>query len=179
VCIVLPDPCLVVLIGPAGSGKSTLAARLLRPTEIVSSDAYRALVADDPRARDADADAFALVHRVVGARLRRGLSAAVDATNVHRGSRRTLLALARTHRRPAVAVVLDLPEALCVERDRARGDAAVGAGVVRAHRRLLDRALPGLDAEGFAQLVVLRTPAEVDTFRLTRTPAAAVIHRRG
>ena len=34
-------------------------------------------------------------------------------------------------------------------------------------------------AEGFAQLVVLRTPAEVDTFRLTRTPAAAVIHRRG
>ena len=76
-CIVLPDPCLVVLIGPAGSGKSTLAARLLRPTEIVSSDACRALVADDPRARDADADAFALVHRVVGARLRRGLSAAL------------------------------------------------------------------------------------------------------
>jgi protein phosphatase len=172
VTIDLPDPCLVVLIGPAGSGKSTLAARLLRPTEIVSSDACRAVVADDFRARDADTDAFALVHRIVAIRLRRGLTVAVDATNVHRRSRRTLLGLARTHGRPALAVVLDLPEALCVERDRARGDSAVGAGVVRAHRRLLDGTLRGLDAEGFAQVVTLRTQDEVDSFQVVRAPAS-------
>ena len=169
----LPDPCLVVLIGPAGSGKSTLAGRLLRPTEVVSSDACRAAVADDPRARDADADAFALVHRIVAARLRRGLTVAVDATNVHRRSRRTLLALARAHGRPATAVVLDLPLELCVERDLFRGDAAVGADVVRTQRRLLERTLAGLDTEGFAQVVTLRTSAEVDAFRIVRTPETA------
>ena len=43
----IPDFSLVVLIGPSGSGKSTFARRCFRPTEVVSSDACRALVADD------------------------------------------------------------------------------------------------------------------------------------
>ena len=162
----IPEPCLVVLVGTSGSGKSTLAQRHFLPTEIVSSDACRGLVADDPRARDADADAFRLVHVLVATRLRRGRTTVVDATNVQRRSRRTLLAIAGRYARPAVAVVLDLPAALCEERDRARGDAAVGAHVVRAQRRLLDRGLGTLHAEGFDQVVVLRTPAEVEA--LTR-----------
>jgi protein phosphatase len=164
--LTVPDPCLVVLVGISGSGKSTLADRLFLPTEVVSSDACRALVADDPRARDADADAFRLVHLLVATRLRRGRTAVVDATNVHRRSRRTLLGIAARYQRPAVAVVLDLPAALCEERDRARGDGAVGAPVVRAQRHLLQRGLATLDTEGFAQVVVLRTAAEVEA--LTR-----------
>jgi protein phosphatase len=162
----IPDPCLVVLVGTSGSGKSTLARRHFLPTEIVSSDACRGLVADDARARDADADAFRLVHLLVATRLRRGRTTVVDATNVQRRSRRTLLAIAGRYERPAVAVVLDLPAALCEERDRERGDEGVGAPVVRAQRRLLDRGLSTLDVEGFAQVVVLRTPAEVEA--LTR-----------
>ena len=163
--LAVDDPSLVVLVGVSGSGKSTLARRLFLPTEVVSSDACRALVADDPRARDADADAFRLVHLLVATRLRRGRTAVVDATNVHRRSRRTLLSIAGRYRRPAVAVILDLPEALCEERDRARGDGAVGARVVRTQRRLLARALATLDTEGFAQVVVVTTPAEVDALR--------------
>jgi protein phosphatase len=172
VALRIPDPCLVVLIGPAGSGKSTLAARHFLPTEIVSSDACRATVADDPRARDADRDAFGLVHRIVAARMRRGRTAVVDATSVERRSRRTLLAIAAANRRPAIAVVLDLPESLCIERDHDRGALAVGADVVRHQRRLLDRSLPELDAEGFAEVVVLRTPAEVDGLRVEREAAS-------
>ena len=162
----IPAGCLVVLIGTSGSGKSTLARRHFLATEIVSSDACRGLVADDPRARDADADAFRLVHHLVATRLRRGRTTVVDATNVQRRSRRTLLAIAGRYSRPAIAVVLDLPSAVCEQRDRDRGDDAVGADVVRAQRRLLDRGLATLDTEGFAQVVVLRTPAEVEA--LTR-----------
>ncbi len=41
----LPDPSLVVLIGASGSGKSSFAARHFKPTEVLSSDFCRGLVA--------------------------------------------------------------------------------------------------------------------------------------
>lgn len=50
--VVLPAPCLVVLIG-ACSGKSTWASAHFPPDQVVSSDALRALVA---HCRDADRD---------------------------------------------------------------------------------------------------------------------------
>ena len=42
----LPTDALVLLIGIAASGKSTFAARQFSPTEVLSSDAFRALIAD-------------------------------------------------------------------------------------------------------------------------------------
>ena len=42
----LPELSLILLIGSTGAGKSTFARRLFKPTEIVSSDACRGLVAD-------------------------------------------------------------------------------------------------------------------------------------
>ena len=45
--IALPDPSLVLLIGVTGAGKSTFAARHFRPTQVLASDAFRSLVADD------------------------------------------------------------------------------------------------------------------------------------
>jgi len=45
--LTIPTPSLVALIGPSGSGKSTFAARHFAPTEVLSSDAYRAIVGDD------------------------------------------------------------------------------------------------------------------------------------
>ena len=44
--ISIPKLSLVVLIGPSGSGKSTFARKQFLPTEILSSDACRALVGD-------------------------------------------------------------------------------------------------------------------------------------
>ena len=59
--VVLPSPCLVVLVGISGSGKSTWAGAHFAPAQIVSSDALRAAVGageDDITASD---DAFAVL----------------------------------------------------------------------------------------------------------------------
>jgi protein phosphatase len=117
---------------------------------------------------EATADAFTLLHTIAGMRLRRGRLTVVDATNVQREWRRPLLELAHAHGRPAVAIVLDLPEEVCLERNRARRDRRFGAQVVRQHREQLRRSLPGLDREGFRQVVVLHTPDEVDGLTVER-----------
>ena len=43
----IPDLSPVVLIGVTGSGKSTFARRHFTPTQVLSSDAFRGMVADD------------------------------------------------------------------------------------------------------------------------------------
>ena len=65
----LPDPALVVLVGPAGAGKSTLAARHFAPDEVLASDAIRAELTGDPADQRATRRAFELLHRRLDARL--------------------------------------------------------------------------------------------------------------
>ena len=45
--IEIPELCLVVLVGVTGSGKTSFAAKHFKPTEVLSSDFFRALVRDD------------------------------------------------------------------------------------------------------------------------------------
>src|SRR5690606_6686653 len=101
----IPDLSLVVLIGATSSGKSTFAREHFLPTEVVSSDRCRAMVADDENATDASADAFSLLHTIAGIRLERGRLTVVDATSVKRDDRKPLVALARAHHCLATAIV--------------------------------------------------------------------------
>ncbi|TNM59955.1 polynucleotide kinase-phosphatase [Streptomyces sp. NP160] len=173
----VPDLSLVVLVGASGSGKSTFAAQHFGPFEVVSSDHCRGLVADDVNDQAATADAFDVLHHIAGVRLRRGHLTVVDATNVQADARRQLVALAREHDVLPVAIVLDLPERVCVERNAARPDRDVGAQVVKRHRDALRRSLRSLRREGFRTVHVLSSVEEVAAARIVRTPLRS--DRRG
>jgi protein phosphatase len=168
--LAIPDLSLVVLIGPSGSGKSTFARRHFEPTEVLSSDGFRALVADDQNDQSATGDAFAALHYVAARRLAGGRLTVIDATNVQSEARRPLVTLAREHHVLPVAIVFDLPERVCHERNRARPDRDFGPHVVRNQRAQLHRSLRGLGREGFRQVHLLKTPAEVDAAEIQRQP---------
>ncbi|WP_196152199.1 polynucleotide kinase-phosphatase [Nocardia bovistercoris] len=161
--LVVPALSLVVLVGCTGSGKSTFAHKHFPATAIVSSDTCRGIVSDDENDQSATPEAFALLHHIVGVRLRRGLRTVVDATNVQPKARQELVALAKAHDVLPVAVVLDLPDAICLRRNAARPERAeVGAHVVHRQQRELRRGLRGLAREGFRKVHVLRGVEAVD-----------------
>jgi polynucleotide kinase-phosphatase len=159
---------LVLLIGVSGSGKSTFAARHFKPTEIISSDFCRGLVADDENDQAATPDAFDVLHYIVGTRLRRGLLAVVDATSVQPASRAPLVKLAKEHDVLVDAIVLDVPEAVAVERNADRPDRDFGSHVIGRQRRDLHRSLRRLGKEGFRRVHVLRGVAEIDAVEVGR-----------
>jgi len=168
--IALPDPSLVVLVGATGAGKSSFAARHFKATEVISSDFCRGLVSDDENDQGATDDAFAVLHEIAGRRLANRRLTVVDATNVQREARKPLVALAKEHDLFPVAIVLDLPEALCAERNRSRPDRDFGAHVIHRQRAQLRRSLKHLQREGFRRTWVLRTPDEVEQAEIVRTP---------
>lgn len=182
--IVLPDPSLVVLVGAAGSGKSTFAARHFRADEILSSDAFRALIAGDERDQTVSRTAFAILHREVTSRLTAGRLVVVDATSVKARNRRPLVARARAAGVPAVAIVIALLPEVVHARNRGRIERVVAADVVAEHLAHLAAAEAEgagtlFAGEGFAAVHVLRTPAEVDAVRIERRPAGGPADRAG
>jgi protein phosphatase len=165
--ISLPSDAAVLLIGPSGAGKSTFAARHFAATEVLSSDAMRAMVADDPNDQQATEAAFELLHTALTLRLALRHLTVVDATNVEEWARQRPLAIARRQRRPAVAIVFDLPLDACLGRNASRLNPRPVAAIRRQHRWLAD-SLPSLEVEGFATVWVLRTEADVDGAQVDR-----------
>ncbi|GAA2711145.1 MULTISPECIES: polynucleotide kinase-phosphatase [Streptomyces] len=167
--LAVPDLSLVVLVGATGSGKSTFAARHFKPTETVSSDFCRGLVSDDENDQSASKDAFDVLHYIVGKRLAAGRLTVVDATNVQSDARKQLVALAREHDVLPVAIVLDMPEEVCAERNAARPDrAGLPRRVIQRHQRELRRSLRHLEREGFRRVHVLRGTAAAEAAEVVR-----------
>lgn len=160
--IAVPELSLVVLIGAPGSGKSTFARKHFKPTEILSSDFCRALVSDDESDQSASKDAFEVLHFIVAKRLHARRLTVVNATNAMARDRKPLLELARKYNAVPVAVVFDLPERLCQERNSARPNRCVPPDVVSRQSERIDCSLPSLRHEGFRHVFVFNTPQEVD-----------------
>ncbi|MEU6085250.1 polynucleotide kinase-phosphatase [Streptomyces sp. NPDC047085] len=162
---VLPvtDLSLVVLVGASGSGKSTFARRHFKPTEVISSDFCRGLVSDDENDQSATRDAFDVLHYIAGKRLAAGRRTVVDATSVQQDSRRQLIELAKKYDVLPIAIVLDVPEEVCAQRNAARTDRAdMPRRVIQRHIRELRRSLRHLEREGFRKVHVLRGVEEVE-----------------
>jgi protein phosphatase len=162
---VLPvtDLSLVVLVGATGSGKSTFARKHFKPTEVISSDFCRGLVSDDENDQSATKDAFDVLHYIAGKRLAAGRRTVVDATSVQSDARRQLIDLAKQYDVLPIAIVLDVPEEVCAERNAARTDRAdMPRRVIHRHTRELRRSLRHLEREGFRKVHILRGVEEVE-----------------
>ena len=164
--ITLPPDALVLLMGPSGSGKSTFAAHHFLPTEVLSSDAMRAMVADDPMDQAATDAAFELLHTALAMRLSLRRLTVVDATNVEGWAREKLLSVARRARRPAHAIVFDLPLELCLQRNLERDQPRPAAAIRRQHR-WLRKSLPRLADEGLDAVWTLATADDVEAAQIS------------
>lgn len=163
--LTVPRLALVLLIGVSGSGKSTFAGRYFRKTQVLSSDGCRALVCDDESDQTATKDAFQLLRLILEMRLRRGKLTVVDATSVQAWARKSLLTVAEECGVPTVAIVLDLPQSVCAERNRAR-DRVVDAAVIAQQAEDLRTSLQELPGEPFVNVYILKSREEVEDAKI-------------
>jgi predicted kinase len=171
--LTIPDPSLVLLVGASGAGKSTFAARHFLPTEVLSSDRFRALVSDDETDQSATGAAFDALRFVCEKRSDRGRLTVIDATNVHPIRRRPFLEIAQRHGLDAVAIVLLVPVALAEERNVGRPGRSYGmTWVVRNQNGQLLRSLRGMRDEGFAAVHVLSGAEAIGAASIVRERVA-------
>jgi protein phosphatase len=161
--IKVPELSLVLLIGASGSGKSTFAKKHFGKHEVVSSDVCRGIVSNDENSQSATNDAFDVLNFIIGKRLKNGHLTVVDATNVQTEARKGLINLARQYHTLPVAIVLDLPQRVCEDRNESREDRNFGNHVIRQQKQQLKRSIKGLKREGFRKIYVLKSEEEVDS----------------
>ena len=170
ITITIPELSFVILIGASGSGKSSFARKHFKSTEILSSDFCRGLVSDDENDQGATKDAFEILHFIAAKRLAAGRITVVDATNVQSESRKPLVELARRFHVLPVAIVLNLPEKICQERNQGRADRDFGVHVIRQQAQQLRRSLRDLKREGFRHIFNLDTVESIDDAVIERQP---------
>jgi protein phosphatase len=168
--ITIPELSLVTLIGPSGCGKSSFARKHFKATEILSSDFCRGLVSDDENNQSVTDDAFEVLHFIARKRLAAAKLTVIDATNVQPEARKPLVDLAREYHVLPVAIVLNLPERLCQNRNQSRPDRSFGPHVVRNQSQQLRKSLRGLEREGFRHIFILDSVEEVDAAVIERQP---------
>lgn len=162
--LLIPELSLVALVGVSSSGKSTFARKHFRPSQVLSSDAFRALVSDDENDQSATTDAFDALYYVAGKRLRAGRLTVVDATHLQQQDRAQLVAAAREQDVLPVAIVFDIPES--VSRQRNAAHRGLPGHVLRRQQNALRRSVRHLGKEGFRKVHVLSTVDEVEAAEL-------------
>lgn len=160
--LIIPEISLVLLIGASGSGKSTFARKHFKQSEIISSDLCRAIVSDDENNQDATKDAFDLAYYIARKRMKNGLLTVVDATNVRKEDREKWLELAKEYHYLVTAIVFDMPERLCIERNQKRSDRQIPEGAIMRQANLLRKSRKWLDKEGIKSVYLFENPDEIE-----------------
>jgi protein phosphatase len=136
---------------------------------VLSSDYFRGLVSDSETDQSASAAAFDSLFYIAAKRLEAGRLTVIDATNVQKKSRDQILHLAREQNVLAAAIVFDMPQSLCIERNKERPDRNFGPHVVQGHARELRRGIKHLRKEGFRYVYIFTDPDEAARAEILRT----------
>jgi protein phosphatase len=174
--VYFPDPCLIVLVGPSGSGKTTFSTRCFLHTEVVSSDACRAMISDNPGSLECSTAAFEVLNLIVRKRLGLGRMTVVDATSVEPWMRRDLILLARDRALDAVAVVFAFEESIYQEQNANRPSRQVPPEVITDQMDQLRRGLGSISTEGFRSVVQFSNPGAVNRAQIHRRPLRSRRH---
>lgn len=166
--IKIPELSLVALVGASGSGKSSFAKKHFKSTEVISSDACRGLVSDDENDQSVSKEAFEILYYITEKRLKAGKLTVIDATNVQPEARKQVVDQARKFHCIPVAIVLNLPDTLCQERNNLRSDRKIGAHVIRQQAKALRHSLRHLKDEGFTHVYVLNSQEQIDQVVIER-----------
>ena len=67
-----------------------------------------------------------------------------------------------------VAIVLNLPEEICRDRNLTRSDRQFGQHVIKRHVQNIRRSLKGLHREGFRQVYILNSLEQIAAVEITR-----------
>jgi protein phosphatase len=94
----------------------------------------------------------------------------LDATNVQPESRKKAVAVAREFERLPIAIVFDLPEQVCNERNRSRPDRDWNPYLASTQRQQFLRGMKDLEKEGFRKTYLLSSVEEVDAATVAREP---------
>lgn len=149
----IPAPALVVLVGVSAAGKSTWATEHFRAGQVLSTDAFRALVGSGPDDQTAGTEAFALLDQLVASRLGKGLTTVVDSLGLDDDLRASLRAAAAEAGVPSVAVGFDTEPARCHERNQQRQH-PLPKSVLDKQLRRWRTVRDGLADEGFDRVII-------------------------
>ena len=168
--IEIPELCVVALVGVSSSGKSTFSKTHFKPTEVLSSDYFRALVSDDENNQTVTPQAFDALYYIANKRLELGLLTVIDATNVQKHARAQVLRLAKEQNCLAVAIVLNVPEKIIKERNADRPDRNLSANIISRQMEQLRQSIHQLQREGFRYVYILSGEEETADVQITRVP---------
>jgi protein phosphatase len=128
------------------------------------------MVGDNENDQGVTKDAFEVLRFIASKRLALGRLTVIDATNVQPEARKPFVELARQHHCLPVAIVLNVSERSCLERNAGRADRDFGPHVVLNQKAELRRSLGSLRKGGFRHVFVMATPEEVDAAIVERVP---------
>ncbi len=129
---------LVIMVGAPGAGKSTWAAARFPHDQMFGLDMFRRLLAGNVLDQDATAAAAEMLDVVRGYRMAKALTTVIDATNVNWERRDGMRWHAQQNRRPAVAVMMHTPLAVCLARNAGRRHGLAGRPWPGANDRPVD-----------------------------------------